>query len=255
MREEGNSQDHSDIEEILPWSPALKGGFKEESFTNTPSPSNRKSPVSFYGQEGHQQDTPFHVRRFTLSPKTLNKSLENYSCSEISYSSSEEATTPVSSKVNPSLWSPPPNGLNNAEPQVAYLFGDKDHPIVEEISNMLDQNHNIKLTRFSEGPPTPPYPLFYIEKKGYNTMCCLLGGRDYSGGNCILIKSTESTLENLEKLPSGIDMFSKNNKEHTILEFPANWADDEEFLEKFCQEIADCTQRVYETKAPELGFF
>lgn len=217
-----NESDEEDPSQLLPWPPLVKEreniGKSPIGHTDTPHPrTSRFSPRFQLGNEGG----------ITLTPISEGGESDDAPC------------TPVSSmpQFDPDRlpWSP----LPRPRLTIAYVFGNYRHPLVEQIIPLLQLKHEINLICSVSEQPPKPFPLFYLYKEGDNIAKVLKVGNECSDGHCILIFPDD------KKLPSN---FAEIECTTLLLKVEKETYDPKD-IETLCQQMDECTKRVYEPKA------
>ena len=215
----GGCEESSDPSETFPWSPLIKD--KEKAHL---TPEARS-------------DTP-HPHKSKFSPRFQSKSSIAFELSPISEEPEPDAPQ---FDLDNLPWSP----LRCPPLDIACIFGNYRHPLVEKIIPLLQLKHNINLILRASEPPPKPFPIFYIYTEGDNIPKVLRVGNTVSEGHCILIFPDD------KKLPSNFAEI-----ECTKLQIKFDQEDyDIKDLENLCQQMSDCTNKVYaKGPSPQWNF-
>lgn len=199
--------------DILPWSPQI---IEKEKRARSPNA---------------HLDTP-HPRKIHFSPRmqfTQVIALELDPIPENQESDLEPQTPQFDSDKLP--WSP----LSRAPLDIAYIFGNYRHPLVEKIIPLLQLKYDIQLISSVSAQPPKPFPLFYLYTEGDNISKVLRVGNGCSDGHCIIIFPDD------KNLPEDLLTY-----ECIKLQITADNTDyDPQALDQLCQQMSDCTKEVY----------
>lgn len=207
------STDEKDLMDLLPWSPLI---VEREKPARSPN-AHLDTP--------HPRKTPFS-HRIHFSPVIA----------------SELAPIPESQESDPEFQTPqfdcdklPWSPLSKVPLDIAYIFGNYRHPLIEKIIPLLQLKYDIQLIYSVSAQPPKPFPLFYLYTEGDDISDVLRVGNSCSDGHCILIFPDD------KKLPQDSQTFECIKLQISVVNADYNT----QALDTLCQQMSDCTKEVY----------